>query len=136
MIRVAVAIAPEVRQLLEEDPHQLDEFLEEIHDEDLADLLGILGKEEGAKLLETVGPEQAARIFERLDDDKQLEIAEDIGVEKVAPIVSEMRSDDRSDFVSMLPAPMSESLLETIEKVDPEAAADIEDLAQWPEDSA
>jgi magnesium transporter len=136
MIRVAVAIAPEVRQLLEEDPHELDEFLQEIHDEDLADLVGILGKEEGAKLLETVSAEQAARIFERLDDDKQQEIAEDIGVEELAPIVSEMRSDDRADFVSMLPAPMSESLLESIEKVDPEAAADIEELAQWPEDSA
>jgi magnesium transporter len=136
MIRVAVAIAPEVRQLLEEDPHQLDEFLEEIHDEDLADLVGLLGKDESAKLLETVSPEQAARILERLDDDRQQELVEDIGVESIAPIVTEMRSDDRADLVSMLPEAMSESLLESIEKVDPEAAADIEELAQWPEDSA
>lgn len=136
MIRVAVAIAPEVRQLLEEDPHELEEFLEEIHDEDLADLVGILGNEEGAKLLETVSSEQAARILERLDEETQQEIVEDIGVEKAAPIVTEMRSDDRADLVSMLPEAMGESLLESIEKVDPEAAADIEELAQWPEDSA
>jgi magnesium transporter len=136
MIRVAVAIAPEVRQLLEEDPHELDEFLEEVHDEDLADLIELLGPEEGGKLLKSVKAEQAARIFERLDDDRQQEFVENLGPESVAPIVSEMRPDDRADLVTMLPEAMGETLLESIEKVDPEAAAEVEELAQWAEDSA
>ena len=136
MIRVAVAIAPEVRQLLDEEPEVLREFLDEVHDEDIADLIGLLGKEDGARLLTALTPEQAARIFERLELGEQEELVEEIGVEEVASIVSEMAADDRADLYSLLPEAMGDSLLENIEKVDPEAAADVEALAKWPKDSA
>ena len=39
MMRVAIAIVPEVRQLLAEDPSELQALLEEMHDEDIADLV-------------------------------------------------------------------------------------------------
>ncbi len=136
MIRVAVAIAPEVRQLLAEDPAQLGEFIDEIHDEDLADLVTLLGREEGAQLLQAVPAEQAARILERLDEDHQEEMVTSIGYDTVAPIVGEMAADDRADLVSALPDEMGETLLERLEEVDPEAAAEVELLAKWPEDSA
>jgi magnesium transporter len=136
MLRVAIAIAPEVRQLLEEDPSQLGEFINEIHDEDLADLVTLLTGAEGAKLLKAVPPEQAAGILERLDEEHQEELVRSIGMDSVAPIVSEMAADDRTDLVSMLPEAMGEDLLETIERVDPEAAAEIEALAKWQEDTA
>jgi magnesium transporter len=136
MLRVAIAIAPEVRQLLEEDPSQLGEFIDEIHDEDLADLVTLLTSAEGAKLLKAVPAEQAAGILERLDDEHQEALVRAIGMDSVAPIVSEMAADDRTDLVSMLPDAMGEDLLENIERVDPEAAAEIELLAKWPEDSA
>ncbi|HTJ82793.1 MAG TPA: magnesium transporter [Polyangiaceae bacterium] len=136
MIRVAVAIAPEVRQLLDEEPAVLGEFLEEVHDEDIADLVGLLGKEDGARLLTALTPEQAAKVFERLESGEQEEMVQEIGVEEVAPIVSEMAADDRTDLYSLLPEAMGETLLENIEKVDPAAAADIESLAKWPKDSA
>jgi magnesium transporter len=136
MLRVAIAIAPEVRQLLEEDPSQLGEFIDEIHDEDLADLVTLLTGPEGAKLLKAVPPEQAAGILERLDDEHQEALVRAIGTDSVAPIVSEMAADDRTDLVSMLPDAMGEDLLEGIERVDPEAAAEIEELAQWAKDTA
>ncbi len=136
MIRVAVAIAPEVRQLLDEDPTALGEFLEEVHDEDLADLVELLGMEDGARLLSAVSPEKAAGIFERLEENEQEELVQEIGVENVAPIISEMASDDRADLVSALPEAMGETLLESLERVDPEAAADVEALSRWPRDSA
>jgi magnesium transporter len=136
MIRVAVAIAPEVRQLLEEDPTQLGEFIDEIHDEDLADLLELLGQDEAVKLLGAVPPEQAAKIFQRLDEAHQEQLVQQIGTEKVAPIVIEMAADDRADLVSALPDDVGESLLENIERVDPEAAADVELLTKWPDDCA
>ena len=133
MIRVAVAIAPEVRQLLEEEPEQLGEFLDEIHDEDLADLIELLGRGEGMRLLQAVPAEQAARIFERLDEDEQQEMVEAIGPASVAPIVSEMAADDATDLLSALPEEVGETLLENIERVDPEAAAEIEELEKWAE---
>ncbi|MFO0618365.1 MAG: magnesium transporter [Polyangiaceae bacterium] len=136
MLRVAVAIAPEVRQLLQEDPSQLSEFIDEIHDEDIADLCTMLDEAEAAALLKALKPEEAATIFERLDDEKQEALVEKIGYESVAPIVGEMSADDRTDLIEGLPDAMGDTLLETLEKHDPEAAAEVEELAKWPEDSA
>lgn len=134
-LRVAVAIAPEVRTLLDEAPDQLGELLEEIHDEDIADLVEILGAE-GAKLIAAIPPELAARVFERLEQFEQESIVQTLGVDNVAEIVSEMSADDRTDLIEALPDDVGETLLERIEQVDPEAAAEVEELARWPEDSA
>jgi len=127
---------PEVRQLLAEDPAQIGALLEEIHDEDLADLLGLLEEEEAALILKTLKPEEAAPIFERLDEDQQEALVEELGVENAAPIVSEMAADERTDLIEALPEEVGDNLLESLEKVDPEAAAEVEELAQWAEDSA
>ncbi len=136
MMRVAVGILPEVRQLLREDPAQLSELLEEIHDEDLADLVELLDDPDAARLLTSLKVEDAAPIFERLDDDKQEALVEAIGLESMAPIVGEMSADDRTDLIEGLPDDVGERLLESLERHDPEAAAEVEDLAQWAEDSA
>lgn len=136
MMRVAVAMVPEVRQLLTEDPSQLSALLEEIHNEDLADLIGLLDDQEGALVLKALKAHEAAPIFERLDEETQEAMVEQLGVEKIASIVSEMAADERTDLIEALPEQVGDTLLETLEKVDPEAAAEVEELAQWPEDSA
>jgi magnesium transporter len=133
---VAVAIVPEVRQLLREDPSQLSALMEEIHDEDLADLLGLLEEDEAARILQVLAAKDAAPIFERLDEDTQEAMVEQMGVEKIAPIVAEMAADERADLIEALPEDVGDTLVETLEKVDPEAAAEIEELGKWPEDSA
>ena len=63
MLRMALAIVPEVRQLLREDPSQLEALMGEIHDEDLADLIGLLTEEEGAQVLRTLTAKDAAPII-------------------------------------------------------------------------
>jgi magnesium transporter len=136
MLRMALAIVPEVRQLLKEDPGQLEALLEEIHDEDLADLIGLLDEDEGAKLLKTLKAKDAAPIFERLDEDTQEAMVEHLGLESIAPIAAEMSADERTDLIEALPDDVGENLLSSIERVDPEAAAEVEQLARWPEDSA
>jgi magnesium transporter len=136
MLRMAVAIVPEVKQILKEDPSQLSELLEEIHDEDLADLLGLLDDAEAALVLKTLNTKDAATIFERLDEDTQEAMVEQLGVESIAPIAAEMAADDRTDLIEGLPDDVGENLLERIEQVDPEAAAEVEQLARWPAESA
>jgi magnesium transporter len=136
MLRMALAIVPEVRQLLREDPSQLSALMEEIHDEDLADLIGLLDEDEAAQVLKTLKAKDAAPIFERLDEDTQEAMVEQLGLESIAPIAAEMSADDRVDLIEALPDDVGENLLERIEKVDPEAAAEVEQLARWPEDSA
>jgi len=136
MLRMAVAILPEVRQLLREDPSQLGALMEEIHDEDLADLLGLLDENEAAQILRTLKAKDAATIFERLDEGTQEAMVEHLGIESIAPIAAEMAADERTDLIEGLPDQVGEDLLERLEKVDPEAAAEVEALARWPEDSA
>ncbi|MCC6553945.1 MAG: magnesium transporter [Polyangiaceae bacterium] len=136
MMRVALAMVPEVRQLLKEDPAELRELLDEIHEEDLADLIGLLDDAEAAQVLRSLKAEDAAPIFERLDEETQEALVEEIGVDDIAPIVSEMAADDRTDLIEALPETVGDTLLESLERVDPEAAAEVEELAKWPEDSA
>ncbi len=136
MLRMAVAIVPEVRQLLKEDPSQLGALMEEIHDEDLADLIGLLDEDEAAQILRALNAKDAAPIFERLDEDTQEAMVEQLGLESIAPIAAEMSADERTDLIESLPEEVGENLLESIEKVDPEAAAEVEQLARWPAESA
>ncbi len=136
MMRVAIAIVPEVRQLLAEDPTELQALLEEMHDEDIADLVNLLQDEEAAKLLQSLKAEEAAPIFERLDEETQETLVETIGAEGMASIVSEMSADERTDLIEGLPEKVGDTLLESLGKFDPEAAAEVEQLAKWPEDSA
>lgn len=136
MMRVAVAILPEVRQLLAEDPAQVSALLEEMHDEDIADLVGMLDENEGALVLKSLKAEEAAPILERLDEDQQEAMVEQLGAESIAPILSEMSADERTDLIEALPEQVGDTLLETLVKVDPEAAAEVTELSKWPEDSA
>ncbi len=132
-MRVAVAIVPEVRELLREDPGQISSLLEEIHDEDLADLLKLLEDEEAILLLEQLDPEEAANVFERLEEHEQTDLVEHFGAERLAPIVSEMAPDDRVDFIESLPEDLGDKLMT---ELDPEAQREVEQLIGWPEDTA
>lgn len=135
-MRVALAFVPEIEELLHADPAQIRELVEEIHNEDLADLLTLLADVDAIQLLEQLDPEDAADIFERLDERTQAEFLERFGAQRLAPIVSEMAPDETTDFIEALPDPVGEQLLEQIEELDPEAAAEVEELLQWPDDTA
>ena len=123
-MRLATLLAPDLREILKEDPTQVRGLLEEIHAEDLADLFGDLTPEEAAKLLEQLPAEEAAPIFERLDEDEQEDIAQLMGAESIA------------DLFSALPDAVGDQLLETLARVDPEAAEDVREIEKWPETSA
>ncbi len=135
-MRVGTLLAPDLKQLLKEDPEQVRELLDEIHAEDLADVMGELEADEAAELLARMPAEDAAPIFERLDDTEQEHLVETMPPESVAQIASEMAADDRADLFSALPDAMGEQLLETLQKVDPEAAQEVREIEKWPETSA
>lgn len=132
-MRVALAIVPEVRELLKEDPAQLGVLLEEIHGEDLADLLELLEDHEVMVVLEQLGVDAAADVFERLEGHEQAELVEQFGAERLAAIVSEMAPDDRTDLVEALPEPIGDALLHAM---DPEARTEVEELIAWGDDTA
>src|SRR5580700_6709163 len=135
-MRLGSLLAPDIRQLLKEDPEQVRELLDEIHAEDLADVVSQLDPDEAGELLARMPAEDAAPIFERLEEHEQEELVEQMAPESVAEIASEMAADDRADFFSVLPAAMGEQLLEALQRVDPEAAQEVRDIEKWPESSA
>jgi magnesium transporter len=122
--------------LLETDLDLLREKLTDTHPEDVADLIRNVGLDRAAKLLAHLPPEYAAQVFERLDQDQQERIAESIDIEPLTQLTLEMSSDDRVDFLSLVPEPVSRELLSRIEEEDPEILEDVEELTQWPETSA
>ena len=135
-MRLSVLLAPDIRNLLQEDPEQVRELLEEIHPEDLADIVSELEPEHAAALLARMPAAGAAPIFERLEEHEQEELAEQMQPESMALIASEMAPDDRADLFSILPPGVAEDFLQNLERVDPQAAEDVREIAQYPETSA
>jgi magnesium transporter len=126
----------ELETLLEDDLTEAKRRLQDIHPEDLADVVEGLSDEQAGALLMQLPPEFAAQVFERLDEEQQGGVAEAIGVESTARLALEMDADELADFISIVPPAMTEPLLQHLESADPEVAQDVEDLRRWPETSA
>lgn len=127
---------PQLQALLEQDKAQVEAVLEEVHPQDVADLVEDLQQDEAGKLMEHLPTEFAAQVFERLDQDTQALLTETLGVEKTAELAMEMDPDDRADFLSVLPSQLGEGILHRIGKEDPEVEREVRELRQWPETSA
>lgn len=135
-MRLAQLIGPELSGLLRDSPEEVRTLLGEIHPEDLADVIGDLEQDKSVALLKQLPTDYAAQVFERLDEDLQAELMRLMDVDVAARLVVEMDADERADLYSQLPPDFGETLLESIERVDPEVAEDVEHLARWPDTSA
>src|SRR5258708_19067651 len=135
-MRLATLLGPDLKQILKEDPEQVRELLDEIHAEDIADIVSELEPDEAALFLARLPAADAAPIFERLEDHEQGELAMQMPAESVAQIVSEMEVDNRADLFSLLPDAVGDKLLETLQRVDPVAAEEVREIEKWPDTSA
>jgi len=135
-MRLARLIGPELEALLQESPDEIVDLLDEIHPEDIADIVQELDEVKASELLTRLPTDYAAQVFERLDETRQGQLAGLMGTDSTARIATEMRADDRADFFSILPPDFAAPLLESLEKVDPEAAEEVEQLTRWPEKTA
>jgi magnesium transporter len=135
-MRLARLIGPELTLLLKEEPEQVRELLGEIHPEDVADVLAEVEPAEAARALKSLPTVYAARVFERFEEEHQVLVAKSLGLDSTVKLVTEMDADDLADFVGALPPDTVTKLLGRLEKVDPEIAEGLEELARWPENSA
>lgn len=135
-MRLGYLLGPELKDALQNNPEELQALLDEIHPEDLADVVDELPEEVAAKLLSRIPVETAADIFERLEDETQEALVEQMGADSVAHIAAEMAPDDRVELLELLPEQASEALLQSLEKVDPEAAEEVAQIDKWPDQSA
>ena len=135
-MRVGYLLGPELRAALEENPEALRALLDEIHPEDIAEVVAELPEEIAAKFLKGIPAEDAADIFERLEDDTQEALVEQMGAESMAQIAAEMAPDDRFEMLEALPEQASEAILEKLETLAPEAADEVAQIDKWPDQSA
>ena len=135
---LARLIGPELAALVrEKDWSVINELIvEDIHPEDLADVLGQLDHADAAEALTKLPAEYAAQVFERLVEHQQEALTAHMGVASTARIVTEMDVDDLADFVGALSNETEVALLEHLEKVDPDVVVEIAELKRWPEHSA
>ncbi len=129
-------IGPELRELLHDQPEQARDLIEEFHPQDVSDCIGELDDELAARALKVFPLEFGSQVFERLEEDRQVDIARKLGLESTARLVTRMDVDDAVDFFRLLPEETVDKLMGRLRSVDPEVALDVEELTQWPENTA
>ena len=135
-MRLSTLLGPDLRQTLEQEPEALREALAEFHEEDIAEIAEDLPLDDVLALLRALPDELAAHVLERIPDERRTEILERLRPEEVATILVEMEPDDRADLVQTLELDLQKTILEVLDKVDPEVAEETRELAAYPESTA
>lgn len=129
-MRLSSLIVPDLDASFAADPEAVAELFEELHVEDVADIVEAAERPLAVQMLVSLGAERAAEILECVEPELQVALVEQLGVERAVPIVHEMASDDRADFITELPEPLKDALLA---QMDPEEVADVRSLVAWEE---
>lgn len=125
--------------ILEADPQRRlrlnisNRLLEEMHPSDLAEIVENLSPDDREAIFETIDSEVAAETLSEIDRDIQTSILESLETEKAAEIVEEMSPDEAADALGDLEAGHSQEILD---EMDDEPKEDIEELLEFPEDTA
>ncbi|HYL73646.1 MAG TPA: CBS domain-containing protein [Bryobacteraceae bacterium] len=125
--------------ILEADPQRRlrlnisNKILERMHPADLADIVEELTPDDREAIFETMDSEVAAEALTEVEPEIQASILESLETEKAADIVEEMAPHDAADILAELEEQTSEDILEEME---PEPKTEVEELLEFPEDSA
>ena len=130
---VAALIAPDILDLLDDDPSSVAAETEEIHPADLADIAEALPRERVADLLRALSAERAAEILEYLDEELRSEVLERLPTRQAAALVTEMDPDERVDVFEDLEEERADEILA---KIPHEAREETERLLAYEPDSA
>ena len=99
---LGVLMAPDILDLLEENPEAIPAETEELHARDVADIAQALPRELVAPFLSALPVERAADVLEYIDEELRAEILETMNVRQAAELVTEMTPDDRADTLESL----------------------------------
>jgi magnesium transporter len=130
---VGTLLAPDVLELLEENPDAIGAETEELHARDLADVAQALPREMVAPFLSALPVERAADVLEYLNEELRTEVLETMSVRQAAELVTEMTPDDRADALEGLEEETSEEILSEIPALE---RAETERLLAYDPDSA
>jgi magnesium transporter len=111
---VVALLAPDILDLLDEDPGSVAAETEEIHPADLADIAEAIPRERVVDLLRALPPDRAADVLEYLDEELRSEVLEGLPTRQAAALVTEMTPDDRADVLEDLEEERADEILAKI----------------------
>ncbi|SHK53705.1 magnesium transporter [Tepidibacter formicigenes] len=127
-------VVVEVKALIDSEKIvELNEYLEELHPRDIAEILVNLEEDKKIKLFEVLPLEIGAKVLDELDSDIFSSILSKISIEHKKRILDLMSQDDMVDILSNL---SEDKRQEIINLLDSELAEDIKELLVYKEDSA
>jgi magnesium transporter len=130
---VAALLAPDILDLLDDDPASIAVETEEIHPADLADIAEALPRDRVTDLLRALSAERAAEILEYLDEELRSEVLERLPTRQAAALVTEMDPDERADVLEDLEDERADEILA---KIPEEEREETERLLAYEPDSA
>src|SRR5690242_10190419 len=130
---IGALLAPDILELLEENPEAIPAETDELHARDLADVAQALPHELIGPFLSALPVERAADVLEYLEEELRAEILETMNVRQAAELVTEMTPDDRADTLETLEEESAEEILQEIPAAE---RAETEKLLAYDPDSA
>jgi len=121
------------RSLESGDLAELRTFLTALHPADIAEVLGRLEPDERQQVLDLLEVHDEAEVLEHTDDAVRSEIVSSMADAEVSEIVEEMPPEEAADLLSEMPEDRAEHVLELMAD---EEAGEVEDLLQYPPESA
>ena len=129
----------DVVSLIETDPARRvrlkisSDRLARLHPADIADIIEDLAPAERDAVFQALDEDVAAQALEEIDPKMQVSIVNSMDSDRAADIVEEMDPDAAADLLADLAPERSEEILDEME---PEAAEEVEELLEFPENSA
>ena len=130
---LAALLAPDILDLLEENPSAVAAETEELHPADLADVAELIPREQVAAFLAALPAARAAEVLAYLNEDLRTDLLEEIPTSQAAAMVSQMTPDDRADALEDIDEQVAEDI---VSELPAEARAETERLLQYESDTA
>lgn len=121
-----------ILKIIKERDTNLHEFFQNLHPSDLAEIVEDLTDEQKADLFELFSDEEAAMVIQEMEDIDQVDLFQLLSRKRASAILKEMATDDAADLLAELPEEEAKELLILIE----EDAEEIRGLLKYPKDSA
>ncbi len=112
---------------------QLRQLLIAIHPADIADLLDELPPEKAVIAFELLSIEIGSEVLDETGSLVRQELLDKVDDEKLADLLDELPTDDAAEFLDDLPDELSDRLIKLME---PEEAAEVQELLAYEEESA
>ena len=107
----------------------------DLHIADIAEIIEELSIKQATYLFQLIDEERSAQILIEIEDETREHILSTLSSKEIATeVIENLESDDATDVLSELPKEQKEEVLSLIE--DDDHASDIEDLLNYPEDTA